>query len=352
MIRLLIAAGVAMVVSLFGTTILIKLLKHLKIGQPIRDDSPESHSKKAGTPTMGGIAVVAAATLGYIVSDFFGGIYTESGIIVMLTIIGAAAVGLVDDWLKVRANYNRGLNKKMKMTGLLIVSVGFAVAMSELTTVQTTLSFTRFNYPGIELGQIGWSIWAILLIIASTNAVNLTDGLDGLAAGAGIFCYAAFVIIGLWQFDHYESYKVFAALDLAIIAAAMVGGIVGFLWWNTAPAQIFMGDTGALAIGSGLAALSLATNTQLLLAIVGGLFVLETISVILQISSFHWFGRRIFNMTPLHHHFEIRGWPETTVIVRFWIFSGMCVAVGLGLFYADAIASGVLDVATSRASSG
>ena len=348
MIRLLIAAAVALVTSLLGTAVLMKILIRYRIGQPISEDSPDKHSTKAGTPTMGGIAVVVAAIVGYIVSDFFGGIYTVSGIIVMLTIIGGAAVGFFDDWLKVRKFHNQGLNKRAKMIGLLVVGIGFAWAMTELTTVHTTLSFTRFNYPGIELGRIGWSVWAVTLIIASTNAVNLTDGLDGLAAGAGIFSYAAFVFIGLWQFDHYGSYDVFPALDLAVISAAMVGSIVGFLWWNTAPAKIFMGDTGALAIGSGLAALALATNTQLLLAIVGGLFVVETISVIMQISSFHGFGRRVFLMAPLHHHFEERGWPETTVIVRLWIVSGACMAVGLGLFYADAIASGVLDAGTSR----
>ena len=183
----------------------------------------------------------------------------------------------------------------------------------------------------------------------TTNAVNLTDGLDGLAAGAGALSYAAFVIIGFWQFTHYESYQVFHALDMAVVSAAMVGGIIGFLWWNAAPAQIFMGDTGALAIGSGLAALALATSTQLLLAVVGGLFVLETVSVIIQVSSFRIFKRRIFRMAPLHHHFEMRDWPETTVIVRLWIVSGICTAVGLGLFYGDAITSGVLRASASGA---
>ena len=224
MIRLLIAAAVASATSWLGSAVLIKVLARYGIGQPIRDDGPESHHSKAGTPTMGGIAVVLGATIGYVVSDFFGGIYTRSGIIVMLTIIGGALVGLVDDCIKISAERNLGLSKLTKMIGLLLLGTGFAVAMTEFTSVHTTLSFTRFDHPGIDLGQIGWSIWAVLLIIATTNAVNLTDGVDGLAAGAGVFSYAAFVIIGFWQFSHYDSYQVFHALDLAVVSAAMVGG--------------------------------------------------------------------------------------------------------------------------------
>lgn len=343
MIRLLIAAAVALIVSLLGTFCLIKILVRYGIGQPIRDDSPEGHRTKAGTPTMGGLAVMVGAATGYVVSDMFGGIYTRSGIIVMLTILCGGVVGLVDDWIKVVAARNLGLNKKAKIIGLLIVGVAFAVAMTELTSVSTTLSFTRFDSPGIELGRIGWSVWAVLMIIATTNAVNLTDGLDGLAAGASAVGYVAFLIIGFWQFDHFDAYQVSHALDLAVVSAAMVGGIVGFLWWNAAPAQIFMGDTGALAIGSGLAALALATNTQLLLPIVCGLFVIETVSVIIQVVMFRVFGRRVFRMAPIHHHFEICGWPETTVIVRLWICSGLCTAVGFGLFYGDAINSGIVE---------
>ena len=346
MIRLLIAAAVALMVSLMVSFVLIRVLVRYRIGQPIQADTPEGHRTKAGTPTMGGIAVVVGAVVGYVVSDLFGGIYTRSGIIVMLTIIGGGAVGLIDDWIKVVAARNLGLNKRAKIIGLLVVGIGFAVAMTHLTSVRTTMSFTRFDYPGIELGQIGWSVWAVLLIVATTNAVNLTDGLDGLAAGASCFCFAAFVFIGFWQFDHYQWYGVSHALDLAVVSAAMVGGIVGFLWWNAAPAQIFMGDTGALAIGSGLAGLALATNTHLLLPIVGGLFVAETVSVVIQIGAFHGFGRRVFRMAPLHHHFELGDWPETRVIVRLWLFSGICTAVGLSLFYADAIDSGVIVRAT------
>ncbi len=346
MIRLLIAAAIALVVSLIGSAILIRLLVRYQLGQPIRADGPEGHHFKAGTPTMGGIAVVAGAAIGYVASDAVGGIFTRTGLIVMATIIGAGLVGFIDDWIKVKAARNKGLSKTAKIIGLLAVGIGFAVAMTQWTAIQTTLSFTRFDYPGTELGEFLWSIWAILLIMATTNGVNLTDGLDGLAAGAGGLGYAAFMIIGFWQFDHFASYQVTHALDLAVVAAAMAGGIIGFLWWNAAPAQIFMGDTGALAIGSGLAALALATNTQLLLGVIGGVFVLETASVIIQIISFRGFKRRVFRMAPLHHHFELKGWPETTVIVRLWLMSGFCTALGIGLFYGDAVSSGIIDAVT------
>ena len=343
MIRLLLAGSISMLVSLVGYWVLIRVLERYGIGQPIRDDVPQGHRMKAGTPTMGGIAVVFAATTGYVVSDVFGGIYTHTGIIVVLTIVGGGAVGLLDDWIKVVATRNLGLNKKTKVFGLLAVGIGFAWAMTQYTSIHTTVSLTRFDSPGLELGRVGWSVWAVLLIIATTNAVNITDGLDGLAAGASGVGYAAFMIIGFWQFDHYESYKVAHALDLAVVSAAMVGAIIGFLWWNAAPARIIMGDTGSLALGSGLAALALATNTQLLLPIIGGLFVIETVSVILQIISFRGFGRRLFRMAPLHHHFELRNWPETTIIVRLWILSGLCTSVGLALFYGDAVNSGIVD---------
>jgi phospho-N-acetylmuramoyl-pentapeptide-transferase len=193
----------------------------------------------------------------------------------------------------------------------------------------------------LDLTKTGWVIFAVLLIVGTSNAVNLTDGLDGLAGGAAILCFAAYTVIPFWQFRHSAAYNVDHALDLAVISASMVGALVGFLWWNAAPARIFMGDTGSLAIGSGLAALALATDTQLLLGVVGGLFVMETASVMLQVARFRLSRRRFFRMAPIHHHFELGGWPETTVIIRFWILSGLCTAAGLGIFYADSIAKGI-----------
>jgi phospho-N-acetylmuramoyl-pentapeptide-transferase len=340
--RLLIAAAISTMVSLFGTKALINWLTEHRIGQPIRDDGPEGHHVKAGTPTMGGLALVLGVVSGYVVSDLFGGIYTTRGIFVVLAIIGGGVVGLIDDWIKVVAARNLGLSKRAKLLGQLVVAAGFAFLMTQFTEVHTTLSFTRFAYPGWELGRVLWMLWAVLLVVGMTNSVNLTDGLDGLAAGAAALGFTAFTFIGFWQFRNPAAYDNPASLDLAVISAAMVGGIIGFLWWNAPPARIFMGDTGSLAIGSGLAALSLATQTQLLLPIIGGLFVVETISVILQVLVFRRFGgRRLFRMAPVHHHFELCGWPETTILIRLWIMSGLCTAVGLGLFYADAIREGI-----------
>jgi phospho-N-acetylmuramoyl-pentapeptide-transferase len=341
-IRLLLAAGIAFATSAVGTRLLVDFLTRNRIGQPIREDGPQGHMTKAGTPTMGGLAIVAGAVAGYILSDFFhGGIFTRSGLLVMGAVCAAAAVGFVDDWLKVSRERNLGLTKKTKLLGLLTVAVTFAVLTVTFTSVQTTVSFTRFGRPGIELGDIGWVVWAVFVILAMANAVNLTDGLDGLAAGSGIFSFAAYVLIGFWIFRQQASpmediYAVPHALDLAVVAVAMLAGCAGFLWFNAAPADIFMGDTGSLAIGTGLAALALTTNTHLLLVIIGGIYVAETLSVVLQVG---WFrltrGKRLFRMAPIHHHFELVGWPETKVIVRFWLVGGTLTAVALGLFYTD-----------------
>ncbi len=336
MIRLLLAAATALALSLIGTALVIRLLSRAGIGQPIREDGPSGHQTKAGTPTMGGLAVVGAALFGYLVSDIYGGIYTRTGIIAMLTMATAGMVGLLDDWLKVSKARNLGLNKRAKSIGLLVVAGGHAAMILAFTEPSTTLSFTRFDSPGIELGTWGWAAVAVLLVIATTNAVNLTDGLDGLAAGSAALGFAAFVVIGFWSFSNPEIYQVDHALDLAVVAASMLGATTGFLWWNAAPARIFMGDTGSLAIGAALASLALNLDVILLLPIIGGLYVMETTSVILQVGTFRLLGgRRIFRMAPIHHHFELLGWPETTVIIRFWIIAGMCAAVALGLYYAD-----------------
>jgi phospho-N-acetylmuramoyl-pentapeptide-transferase len=337
MIRLLIAVAVATGVSLFGTRWLIPWLQALKLGQPIREDGPDGHHTKKGTPTMGGIAIVAGGFAGYIASDSYNGVFTDTGILVILAIGGAGVVGFLDDWIKVTRERNLGLNKTAKSVGLLAVAVAFAVATVTFTDVDTHLSFTRNDQFAIDLGPVGWVIWAVILIYATSNAVNLTDGLDGLCAGSSALAFAAMSIIAFWAFRNEGLYNIDHALDLAVIAAAMLGGCVGFLWWNAAPARIFMGDTGSLAIGTGLACLALTTNTHLLLPIIGGLFVLEAASVILQVFYFRVLGRRIFRMAPFHHHFELLGWPETTVIIRFWIIASFFVAIGLGLFLADFI---------------
>lgn len=321
--------------SLFATKAQINWMTRHRIGQPIRDDGPDGHHTKAGTPTMGGAAIVLGAVVAYVLSDLYNGIYTRTGIFVMLAIIGAAAVGLVDDGIKVWRERNLGLSKRAKVIGLLVVAFGFAILTVSFTDVHTELGFTRWDSTNIDLGPVGWVFWAVLVILASANALNLTDGLDGLAAGAATLSFSAFTVIAFWAFRNPAIYDIDHALDLAVVAVAMLGACVGFLWWNAAPAQIFMGDTGSLAIGTALACLALTTNTHLLFPLIGGLFVLETLSVVIQIGAFRATGKRVFRMAPFHHHFELLGWPETTVIIRFWIISGFLTAVGLGIFYAD-----------------
>lgn len=340
MIRLLMAVGIGFAFSALGTRLLIDVLTRRQIGQPIRADGPQGHLVKAGTPTMGGLAIVGGAVLGYVLSDLIaGGVFTRSGLLVMAAICGAGFVGFLDDWIKVSRERNLGLTARLKTLGLLTVAVSFSIATLNLTNVSTELSFARPGVFGIDLGPVGWVIWAVVLMYATSNAVNLTDGLDGLAAGAGVFSFTAYAIVGFWIFRQLPDDTIYAVshpLDLAVVAIAMVGACAGFLWFNAAPAEIFMGDTGSLAIGTGLAALALTTNTQLLLPIIGGLYVAETLSVMLQVGYFKLTkGKRLFRIAPIHHHFEHLGWAETKVIIRFWIITGSLTALALGLFYAD-----------------
>ncbi len=354
MIRLLIAAGIAFSLSALVTQLLIDVLTRSKIGQPIREDGPEGHMVKAGTPTMGGIGIVLGALGGYLLSDLIlslsasrDAIITRSGLLVMGAICAAGFVGFLDDWIKVSRERNLGLNAKLKTAGLLVVAILFAVLTINLTSVSTSLGFARHDFLGIDFGPIGWSVWAVALIYATSNSVNLTDGLDGLAAGSGIFSYAAFTLIGFWIFRQLSDgdtfndiYSVPHALDLSIVAVAMMAACAGFLWFNAAPAEIFMGDTGSLAIGTGLATLALTTNTHLLLPIVGGIYVAEAASVMLQVAFFKGTrGRRLFRMAPIHHHFELLGWAETKVIIRFWLIGGALTLLALGLFYGDYVSA-------------
>jgi phospho-N-acetylmuramoyl-pentapeptide-transferase len=343
-VALLIAGTIGLAISIIGTHFLIGFLRSRGIGQPIREDGPATHITKAGTPTMGGAVVVVGAVAGYVVAHVRGGtFFTRSGLLVMAAIAGAGVVGLIDDWIKVSHERSLGLTKTAKILGLLVVGVTFAVLAVYHTPVHTQLSFTRWDSLDIDLGQFGWVVLAVLLVIGTANAVNLTDGLDGLAAGSAVYGFIAFTVIAFWGFRHPDVYNLPHALDLAVVAAAVLGACTGFLWWNAAPARIIMGDTGSLAIGTGLAALALMSSTVLLLPVIGGLYVMETMSVILQVGSFRLFHRRVFRIAPIHHHFEMLGWPETTVIVRFWILAGLCTAFALGLYYADFVTTGAID---------
>lgn len=336
MIALLIAAGLALLVTLVGTPFLISWLRAHGIGQQILEELSTVHVTKSGTPTMGGMAIVGGAVVGYVVAHLRDGtIFTWGGMLTMAAIVGAAFVGLIDDWISIRNARNLGLSKRAKMLGILVVAVAFAWSVLVKADVSTQLSFTRLDSLGLDLGPWLWVLFAVLVFAAMTNAVNFTDGLDGLAAGSASFSFTAYVVIAFWAFRHPEVYDIPQALDLALVAAAMVGATAGFLWWNAAPARIFMGDTGSLAIGAGLAAMALVTNTHLLLPIIGAIFVIETLSVTIQIASFRLLHRRVFRMAPIHHHFELLGWPETTVIIRFWILAGLVTAMAVGIFYAD-----------------
>jgi phospho-N-acetylmuramoyl-pentapeptide-transferase len=349
-IALLIAGGASFVLALATTRVLIRLLLARQVSQPILANDARKpqhrapqHQHKAGTPTMGGFAIVVAAFCGWGIAHLRRGvIFTNTGLLTMATIVGAGAVGFIDDMLKIRNRRNLGLNKGTKSLGLLAVAVAFVVLMQQQDWVPTTIGLiTRVDQPGVDVGAIGWSVWGVAVIYATSNAFNVTDGLDGLAAGSAIFVFFALTVICFWQFRNASIYGNPHALDIAVVAIAMVGGCAGFLWYNAAPAKIFMGDVGSLAIGTAMACLTLATGTHFLLPLLAGLYVAEAGSVVLQVISFRGFGgRRIFRMSPIHHHFELVGWPETTIIIRFWIVAGLCGATGLGLFYADFVRTG------------
>ncbi|MBW3657258.1 MAG: phospho-N-acetylmuramoyl-pentapeptide-transferase [Actinobacteria bacterium] len=344
MIAILVAATVAMLLSLVGTPAVIRYFRRHGFGQPIREEGPESHQTKAGTPTMGGAAIVIAAVAGYLVAHLGSLEFTWRGAVVMGTFVGMAVVGFADDFIKLRAQRNLGLNKTAKFGGQAIIALLFAFLGPTYAGIPRNLSIVG----EIEIGlpTAVFFVWIFILLAGASNAVNLTDGLDGLAAGSGTLVFGAYTLIAFWQFRNPTAYDFLTAgdaLDMAVIAAAVMAACAGFLWHNAPPASIFMGDTGSLALGGLLAALAVATNTQLLLVLLGGLYVVETLSVIVQVFFFRVFGRRIFRMTPIHHHFELVGWQETTIIVRFWIISGIGIAAGLGLFYAESVSRVVLQ---------
>lgn len=335
MIALILAAGTATFVAILGTQFLSNLLRIRRIGQPIHEDVPEGHMVKAGTPTMGGIALVAGALAGYFTANLFIGTFSWTGLAIMGAVAATGLLGFLDDWTKISKERNLGLNKTAKSAGLLAVAIAFVVVLLTRTKVHMSISFVHWNDLGLRVPKFAWAVFAIVLILGATNATNLTDGLDGLLAGSAGIVFAGYVIMGYWIFRYSGLYGINVGLDLAVVAAAMMGACAGFLWWNAAPAQIFMGDTGSLAIGMALAGLALSSSTILLLPIVGALFVLETVSVIIQVFSFRTTGRRPFKMAPIHHHFELSGWPETTVIIRLWMLTAACTALGLGLFYRE-----------------
>ncbi len=348
----LIAALVSLVVSLVGTPLAIRLLVRHGIGQLIRVDLPTTHQVKRGTPTMGGTVIIAATVAGYAVAHvaFVRGI-TASGVLVLMLMVGLGLVGFLDDFIKVRKQRSLGLTAAAKFGGQAVVAIVFGVLATRfvnahhLAPASTHISFVYNSTLGLGAG--GFVIWAYLMISAASNGVNLTDGLDGLATGASCMVLGAYVVMAFWESGNNctfqltaNCYQVRDPLDVAVVAAAAMGACFGFLWWNAYPARIFMGDSGSLALGGLFAGIAMTTRTELLLVVVGGLFVVETLSVMLQVASFRGLHRRVFRMAPIHHHFELSGWNQNTIIVRFWIIAGLAVALGLGVFYAAFLSRG------------
>jgi phospho-N-acetylmuramoyl-pentapeptide-transferase len=343
---ILVSAVVSLLLALFGTPLAIRIFTRRGYGQLIREEGPAAHVTKKGTPTMGGAVIVLATVIGY----FTGHVMTAfplsaSGVLVLGLMAGLGVVGFIDDFIKIYRQTSLGLRSGAKLAGQAIVGAGFAVAVLHfpdtfaITPASATLSF--LHNVGPVLGIAPFVAWIVLLIAGWSNAVNLTDGLDGLAGGSAVLVLAAYVLIANWQVRNActgvpvtaKCYPVRDPLDLAVLAAAALGACIGFLWWNAPPARIFMGDTGSLALGGILAGLAVCTQTQLLLIILGGLFVVITLSVIIQVGSFKLTGKRVFRMAPLQHHFELLGWAETTIVIRFWLISGLFVALGLAIFY-------------------
>jgi len=346
---ILIAGAFSLLWTLIGTRYAIRVLTTKGYGQLIRDDGPTSHHTKRGTPTMGGLVVIIAVVLGYFIAKLATGVKpSASALLLLFLFVGLGAIGFLDDYIKIAKDRSLGLRSRAKIIGQIVVGLIFACLAigwkdgTGRTPITHAVSFTR-DIHGWKLPTVLLIIWVLMLIAGASNGVNLTDGLDGLATGASVMVFGAFVLINIWQSNQncafnpgIKCYEVRDPRDLAVVASALTGACFGFLWWNASPAKIFMGDTGSLSLGGAMAGFALMTRTELLLVVIGGLFVAITASVILQVGYFKLTGgKRIFRMAPLQHHFELLGWEEITIVVRFWIISGLCVATGLGIFYAE-----------------
>ena len=350
--RLVVLSGIISVLTVFiGTPLLIKLLLKHGYSQAIRvstegEPYPE-HEGKRGTPSMGGAAILAGIVLGYGLTHLIWWTPpSPSALLVLYLGLGLGAVGVADDYLKIFRRRATGLRARTKLIGQAVVALTFAIMALQFpnsvgeTPATTAISFIR-DTP-LVLPAALYVLWVWLLVTATTNGVNLTDGLDGLATGAATMTFAAYVLIGVWQYGQScfftpggSCYPTASPLDLAVVAAAAAGACFAFLWYNAAPARIFMGDTGSLAIGGIIAGLAVTSRTELLLALLGGLFVLISLSVIGQVASYKFLHRRMLLMAPLHHHFVMKGWPEINIVVRVWIIQGFVVAIGLMIFYAE-----------------
>jgi phospho-N-acetylmuramoyl-pentapeptide-transferase len=350
---ILLAGALALIFTLLGTRVAIRVFVAKGYGQLIRDDGPTTHHTKRGTPTMGGSVIIISVVFAYAIAKLVT--WREpsaSALLLLFLFCGLGLVGFLDDYIKIAKQRSLGLRSRAKMLGQTVVAVAFAILAlnfpddRDKTPASKAISFTRDF--GWELPAVLVVLLIILIIAGTSNAVNLADGLDGLATGASVMVFGAYTLVNIWQNNQWcgqsnielgQCYEVRDPLDLAIVCSAITGACFGFLWWNASPAKIFMGDTGSLSLGGALAGLAIFTRTEFLLVILGGLFVTQTLSVILQVGYFKVTkGKRLFRMAPLHHHFELKGWDEITIVIRFWIITGLCVATGLGVFYAEWVA--------------
>jgi len=329
MARVLVAALVAMIIAILGGPTFIAFLRRNEFGQHIREVMPQRHLAKQGTPTMGGLLIIAAASLAFLaLSD-----YTLPALTIFGTTLACGAIGFVDDYMKLRHQRSLGLRGRWKIVMLagITAAVGFAAQHQHLGHSV----FVPIVDKWLPLGPF-WYVLLFLIIAGAVNGVNLTDGLDGLAAGTGIIALGTFTAMAVTIYIRSETPlhgRIENRLDIAFIGAALVGAAIGFLWFNAFPAEVFMGDTGAMAIGGAMAAMAIMMKVELLLLFVGGIFAIEAISVMLQVVSFKYWGRRVFLMAPLHYHFEMKAWSETKIMVRFWIVTAIFCGAGFALFY-------------------
>jgi len=328
MARVLVAALVAMIISLLAGPKFIEFLRRNEFGQHIREEGPERHSTKQGTPTLGGLLIVLAAALAFLATSD----YTLPALTIFGTALACGAIGFLDDYIKLRHQRSLGLSGRWKMLGLLAVTVAVGLAAHHQQLRHDV--FVPVVNEWLPLGW-GWYVLLFIVIAGATNGVNLTDGLDGLAAGTSIIALFTFTAMAVTIYIRSgpAGSRIETRLDAAFIGAAIIGAAIGFLWFNAFPAEVIMGDTGAFAMGGALGAMAIFLKVELLLILVGGIFLIEAVSVILQVVSFKYWGRRVFLMAPLHHHFEMKAWSETKIMVRFWIVTGILCAFGFALFY-------------------
>lgn len=316
------AGLISMAGTLVSAPLWIRLLRSKGIGQLVREDGPSEHLSKQGTPTMGGLLIISATLISYfLVARPWTNLSQHPSLIILGATISCAFLGFIDDWSKIRNLRSLGIKARTKMLSIGLISVIFTWLALNVFGISSVVHFPFFDI-SVDFGYF-YYIFVFLIIASSSNAVNLTDGLDGLAAGTVMIVMAAYIAIAFRL----------GYLDVALLAGAIAGGCIGLLWYNGYPASIFMGDTGSLALGAALATLAIATKTELLLVVVGGIFVIETLSVIVQVLSYRLTGKRILKMAPIHHHFELIGWSETVIMLRFWIISAVFAGLGFGLFF-------------------